>query len=164
MAPEVIDRNYDQKCDIWSCGVIMYILLSGCPPFKGQNEKEILEKVRCGKYSLASEEWQMISSEAKSMIEKMLVKGRSHGIHFLDPSKRYSAQQALNDKWIQKYATKNEIEVPMLAKALNNMKNFRVREGIVWSVGGHEATRSGVDIHREQHDNAGGEAGTAAVV
>ena len=46
MAPEVIDRNYNEKCDIWSCGIILYILLCGLPPFNGKNTQEILEKIK----------------------------------------------------------------------------------------------------------------------
>jgi len=48
MAPEVIDGNYDEKCDIWSCGVILYILLCGYPPFNGSSDKEIMKKVKAG--------------------------------------------------------------------------------------------------------------------
>lgn len=46
MAPEVLQGSYDEKCDVWSCGVILYILLCGSPPFNGSNEKEIMEKIR----------------------------------------------------------------------------------------------------------------------
>ena len=45
IAPEVLEEQYDEKCDIWSCGIIIYILLCGYPPFSGRNEKEILKKV-----------------------------------------------------------------------------------------------------------------------
>ena len=52
IAPEVLKKHYDEKCDIWSCGVIMYILLSGRPPFPGDSDKEIMDKVALGKYDL----------------------------------------------------------------------------------------------------------------
>jgi calcium-dependent protein kinase len=48
IAPEVLQHNYNEKCDLWSIGVLMYILLSGQPPFDGDNEKEILTKVKIG--------------------------------------------------------------------------------------------------------------------
>jgi len=49
IAPEVLNENYDEKCDIWSCGVILYILLCGYPPFWGKNEQEIISKILQGK-------------------------------------------------------------------------------------------------------------------
>jgi calcium-dependent protein kinase len=51
IAPEVLEMNYDEKCDLWSCGVTMYVLLCGSPPFNGANDKEIIRKVKIGKYT-----------------------------------------------------------------------------------------------------------------
>lgn len=51
IAPEVLSGNYDEKCDVWSIGVILFILLSGSPPFGGQNDEEIMKKVEKGKFS-----------------------------------------------------------------------------------------------------------------
>lgn len=52
VAPEVLDENYDLKCDIWSCGVILYILITGVPPFNGPTEFDIMERVKEGKFSM----------------------------------------------------------------------------------------------------------------
>jgi calcium-dependent protein kinase len=52
IAPEVLKKSYNEKCDIWSCGVILYILLSGTPPFNGSNDNAIMQKVKTGKYSI----------------------------------------------------------------------------------------------------------------
>jgi calcium-dependent protein kinase len=56
IAPEVLSSEYNEKCDIWSVGVIMFILLSGRPPFDGKDDKEIVKKVRTGIYSTSSKE------------------------------------------------------------------------------------------------------------
>ena len=53
VAPEVMDGEYTEKCDIWSIGVILFVLLSGTPPFNGPNDEEIMEKVKIGKYSFS---------------------------------------------------------------------------------------------------------------
>jgi calcium-dependent protein kinase len=68
----VLKRHYDEKCDVWSCGVIMYILLVGYPPFKGKNHKEIFSKISLGKFSMGFPEWKNVSREAKYLIKKML--------------------------------------------------------------------------------------------
>ena len=49
IAPEVLSKKYDEKCDIWSCGVILFILLSGSPPFNGEDDEQIMQKVKVGK-------------------------------------------------------------------------------------------------------------------
>lgn len=72
IAPEVLNKNYDQKCDIWSIGVIFYILLCGYPPFNGENDEEILEKIKKGNFRFPEEEWGSISDEAKDLIKLML--------------------------------------------------------------------------------------------
>lgn len=74
--------KYDEKCDVWSCGVILYILLCGFPPFNGQTDEIIMAEVKTGKFNFDGEEWVHVSEQAKNLIRKMLVK---------DPKKRPSA-------------------------------------------------------------------------
>lgn len=59
IAPEVLSGKYNEKCDIWSIGVIVYILLSGEPPFPGESDAEIIAKVRKGKYSFTSKDFEV---------------------------------------------------------------------------------------------------------
>lgn len=117
IAPEVLKKKYDEKCDIWSIGVIMYILLCGYPPFNGQNDKVIMEKVAKGAYNLVGPEWDSVSNEAKRLLKKLLE---------YDPSKRISAEQALNDPWIKHKAGIKELDKPLAVTALKNLKTFRV--------------------------------------
>ena len=72
VAPEVLRREYTKSCDIWSIGVITYILLCGYPPFYGDSDNEIFESVRVGRYDFPSPEWDDISQDAKNFIGYLL--------------------------------------------------------------------------------------------
>lgn len=85
VSPEVLQGYYDEKCDVWSAGVLLYILLSGDPPFNGANDNEIYRCIAKRKYSFPDNEWKNISHEAKDLIQHMLC----------DPDKRYTAAQVL---------------------------------------------------------------------
>lgn len=74
ISPEVLKGNYDMSCDIWSQGVILYILLSGVPPFYGNSDTEILNMVKIGEFSFKIEEFKVVSSSVKDLISKMLTK------------------------------------------------------------------------------------------
>lgn len=92
IAPEVLSGYYAEKCDIWSCGVILYVLLSGAHPFQGLTRNELFLKIQQGAYKLSGPSWQGVSAEAKDLIRKMLV---------VDPERRYSAAEALGHQWMQ---------------------------------------------------------------
>jgi len=92
VAPEVLRREYTNSCDIWSIGVISYILLCGYPPFYGDSDTQIFESVRVGKFDFPSPEWDDISDSAKEFVISLLQK---------NPSSRPTAAQALTHKWLQ---------------------------------------------------------------
>ena len=76
-----------------------------------------MEKVAKGVFNFDGEEWLQISQEGKNLIRKMLE---------YDPNKRLSAEQCYNDTWLKKYARKDVVEIPIITKALENMRTFRV--------------------------------------
>ena len=114
IAPEVLGNFYNEKCDIWSLGVIFYVLLSGKPPFFGKNENEIFEKIKIGVYRDDIKQLEEVSIETKVFLRKLLE---------IDLEKRISAEEALNDAFfrnIKEEARKNDLEV----KTLENFKKF----------------------------------------
>lgn len=117
IAPEVIKKSYTEKCDLWSCGVIMYILLSGEPPFndpRADNEA-IMKKVEAGKYDLTSGVWKTVSEEAKDLIQKLLT---------YDPADRISAEEALSHVWIANNSAV-AIDAKAAENALSALQGFR---------------------------------------
>ena len=122
LAPEVLNQNYDFKCDIWSCGIIMHTLLIGHPPFLGANNKEILKKVEEGKVNMEGPKWSKISNEAKLLLKKMLE---------YNQTKRISAKEVLENKWITCWRSDkcdSKFEQTILNDILNNIKSFRAIE------------------------------------
>jgi calcium-dependent protein kinase len=99
MAPEVLKGNYFNECDLWSCGVILYILLGGNPPFDGKNPQEIYSKIEKSEVKLKGSEWNNVSEEAKDLIIKLLEK---------NVSKRITAQEALKHPFIINNAKKKK--------------------------------------------------------
>ncbi|KAJ4955080.1 hypothetical protein NE237_011863 [Protea cynaroides] len=94
VAPEVLSgRDYNEKVDIWSAGVIMYIMLSGIPPFHGETAAEIFEAVLRGNLRFPTRIFYSVSPVAKDLLRKMLSK---------DVSKRFSAEQVLGHPWIRR--------------------------------------------------------------
>lgn len=73
VAPEVLRGRYSYHADMWSCGVILYILLCGIPPFWGETEQAIIDAILKGKYDFEGEPWPQISDEAKDCIRRLLI-------------------------------------------------------------------------------------------
>ncbi|CAD8200199.1 unnamed protein product [Paramecium octaurelia] len=107
VAPEVLYGSYDEKCDIWSIGVILYVLLCGYPPFFAQNEAQVLAKVKKGTYQFDSQDWAKVSLQAKDLIRRML---------FFNPSQRISANDALQHQWITNNKSKGQLNNLSLKK------------------------------------------------
>lgn len=122
MAPEVLNQNYNEKCDLWSCGVILYILLSLSPPFSGATSHEIENKIRSGYYDLNGIEWDDVSASAKNLISNLLK---------INVEQRFSAEQALNHEWFKKFKTKensNILTEKEIQNCLNNIYKYEPKK------------------------------------
>ena len=91
ISPEVLKGKYDEKCDIWSAGVILYIIICGYPCFNGEDDDEIFAAIQRGKIQFPSPEWDGISEDVKNLIKKMCC----------PPEKRLTAAQVLQDTWVK---------------------------------------------------------------
>ena len=116
IAPEVLKQSYNEKCDIWSTGVILYLLLVGSPPFDGDNDSEIWKKIINDEIDYSNPNMKSLSPEAIDLLQKILVK---------NPDKRLSASEALEHIWIKKYAPHTKVSRVFSRKIYNNLKNFR---------------------------------------
>ena len=120
IAPEVLKKHYNEKCDVWSCGVIMYILLSARPPFGGEDDNEIMERVSTGKYDLESPPFNKLSKNSIDLIKRLLT---------MDPEQRISAEQALNHPWFKEFKSQeiyNRINDSDTIKVLvENLKKYK---------------------------------------
>ncbi|XP_010266896.1 PREDICTED: calcium-dependent protein kinase 29-like isoform X2 [Nelumbo nucifera] len=114
VAPEVLHRNYGKEIDVWSAGVILYILLSGSLPFWAETNKGIFDAILEGYIDFKRAPWPSISDAARDLIKKMLTQ---------DPKKRITAAQALEHPWLKEYGEASH--KPLDSAVLTRMKQFR---------------------------------------
>ena len=107
VAPEVLTHeNYSSQVDLWSVGVIVYILLCGFPPFYADSDALLFEKIKKGEYEFLRPYWDPISEDAKDLIRKMLI---------VDPKKRITCAEAMQHKWLKAETAKleaNKVRAP----------------------------------------------------
>ncbi|XP_062411113.1 calcium/calmodulin-dependent protein kinase type II subunit beta isoform X7 [Sardina pilchardus] len=97
LSPEVLRKEaYGKPVDIWACGVILYILLVGYPPFWDEDQHKLYQQIKAGAYDFPSPEWDTVTPEAKNLINQMLT---------INPTKRISAQEALKHPWVCQRST-----------------------------------------------------------
>jgi len=130
VAPEILEGDpYGVKADMWSIGVITYILLGGYPPFIEQDQKKLFRKIRKGEYEFHEEYWGTVSKEAKDLIVSMLT---------VNPHKRVSATQALENPWIT--GSDAALAKKDLGKNLEEFKKFNAKRKFKAAVKGVVAT------------------------
>ncbi|GAA0157934.1 non-receptor serine/threonine protein kinase [Lithospermum erythrorhizon] len=115
MAPEILKRNYGPEVDIWSAGVILYILLSGVPPFWAETEQGVALAILRGNIDFKREPWPKISDSAKRLVRQMLEP---------DPKKRLTAQQVLDHPWIQNAKKASNVPLGDIVRA--RLRQFSV--------------------------------------
>ena len=110
VAPEILQGSYTEKCDIWSAGVILYILLSGSPPFNGPNDNAIYNKIAKMEFEYPEKKWANISNEAKDLINHMIA----------PENDRYDSKRVLSHPWLKNVETFDLVNLNFEAKFLQD--------------------------------------------
>ena len=129
IAPEVLKQNYNEKCDTWSVGVILYMMLVGRAPFDGKDDEEIICKINSADYNSKEPKLLKHSSEVRDLVSKLLQK---------DTEKRYSAKEALAHPWFEKFGgrslysnfKRDEIE-PYINNLFNYSFNSKIQQLVI---------------------------------
>jgi len=143
VAPEILHGvPYGTKADMWSLGVIAYILLGGYPPFIEQNQRELFKKIKKGQYEFHVEYWGQISGDAKDLISSLLT---------TDPKRRLTSKQALSNTWIMQ-----EDEKLMASNLGNNLVEFKkfnakrkLRQAVLTLIATNKITSLGINFRSE---------------
>jgi len=143
MAPEVIKRQYNYMCDLWSAGVILYIMLSGYPPFYGEDDPEVFEKIAAMDYDFDDEIWEQVSGEAKDLIKRLLT----------DVSRRISCREALNHPWLRhnighSMSGEKEVTDAMMSR-IRTFSSVNKMQQLALSIMAHQCEGGEIDDHKK---------------
>uniref|UniRef100_A0A670JSE2 calcium/calmodulin-dependent protein kinase n=1 Tax=Podarcis muralis TaxID=64176 RepID=A0A670JSE2_PODMU len=131
LSPEVLRKEaYGKPVDIWACGVILYILLVGYPPFWDEDQHKLYQQIKAGAYDFPSPEWDTVTPEAKNLINQMLT---------INPAKRITAHEALKHPWVCQRSTVASMmhrqETVECLKKFNARRKLKVRTGVYYRLG-----------------------------
>ena len=140
IAPEVLAGTYGMECDIWSLGVILYILVAGYPPFYGNTDTEILRKVRNNDYDFSGSEWSQVSEDCKDLIRHMLV---------TDVNDRYTITQVFEHGWMTK-ASEHHSETPLNIAELKTFAQSNALRKSVLMIIANQCTEGDLKKLRDQ--------------
>ena len=116
MAPEMISGNFVKESDVWSIGVIMYILVTGKQPFSGKTKEEVYDKVKIGKYDFKTLYYSKCSNLVKDLIKKILV---------TEPDKRMTIEACLEHSWFKQFENDKNINLAFSEEIVNSLKQFQ---------------------------------------
>lgn len=119
VAPEIVKASYDYRCDYWSLGVMMYILLCGYPPFDARNTAELAKEILNTQPDFGSYPWTSISQSAKELVAGLLNK---------EPSKRITAEKALSHSWIKKADKPCKLDHKRAEHIIENLRHFSIKK------------------------------------
>ena len=118
VSPEVLNGEYDEKSDVWSIGVMLFIMLGGRPPFEGDSEKEIYKKIKKGKYYMDLNSWKDVSDEAIDLVRRLLK---------FDQNKRITCANALEHRWIKDWL-ENDSNTHITLSGMESLRDFRAEK------------------------------------
>uniref|UniRef100_A0A672YTS5 calcium/calmodulin-dependent protein kinase n=1 Tax=Sphaeramia orbicularis TaxID=375764 RepID=A0A672YTS5_9TELE len=139
LSPEVLRKEaYGKPVDIWACGVILYILLVGYPPFWDEDQHKLYQQIKAGAYDFPSPEWDTVTPEAKNLINQMLT---------INPAKRITAQEALKHPWVCQRSTVASMmhrqETVECLKKFNARRKLKCAQMLAWT---HTLTSSPLTV------------------
>lgn len=122
IAPEVLSDEYNEKCDIWSCGIILFIMLTGRAPYRGKNQNNIVRAIKLKPFQPTEENCAGISTQALDLLKKML------DIH---PNSRITAKEALEHEWIQSFKQTNTADLGDSIKCLEGfLSSTKIKDAV----------------------------------